>query len=61
MNYGDKKSNNFIIIKHFYQQERDLHTEIKFIFLSSDPDELVDQLILIVLEEVRGNDNSILS
>ena len=31
------------------------------VFLPSDPDELVDQLKLIVLEKVGGNDNSMLS
>ena len=31
------------------------------IFLPSDPDELVDQLKLIVLEKVGGNDNPMLS
>ena len=33
----------------------------QYVFLPSDPDELVDQLKLIVLEKVGGNDNPMLS
>ena len=33
----------------------------QYVFLLSDPDELVDQLKLIVLEKVGGNDNPMLS
>ena len=33
----------------------------QYVFLPSDPDELVDQLKLIVLEKVGGNDNPLLS
>ena len=32
-------------------------SELKFIFLPSDPNELVDQLQLLYLEKVGGNDN----
>ena len=34
---------------------------LNFVFLPSDPDELVDQLKLIVLEKVGGNDNPMLN
>ena len=33
----------------------------QYVFLASDPDELVDQLKLIVLEKVGGKDNPMLS
>ena len=35
--------------------------EINFVFFPSDPDELVYQLRLNVLEKVEGNDNPMLS
>ena len=34
---------------------------LNFIFLPSDPDEIVDQLKLLYFEKVGGNDNPILS
>ena len=34
---------------------------IQYIFLPSDPDELVDRIKLIVLEKVGGNENPMLS
>ena len=33
-------------------------SELNFVFLPSDPDELVDQLKLLYFEKVGGNDNS---
>ena len=59
LNYGDKKSSRYNIIKYLFQPQ--LGSGIKFVFLPSDPDELVDQLKLIVLEKVGGNDNPMLS
>ena len=59
LNYGDKKSSRYNIIKYLFQHQ--LGSGIKFVFLPSDPDELVDQLKLIVLEKVGGNDNPMLS
>ena len=47
------------IIKYLFQPQ--FGSGIKFVFLPSDPDELVDQLKLIVLEKVGGNDNPMLS
>ena len=49
LNYGDKKSSRFNIIKYLFHPQ--LGSGIKFVFLPSDPDELVDQLKLIVLEK----------
>ena len=59
LNYGDKKSSRYNIIKYLFQPQ--LGSGIKFVFLLFDPDELVDQLKLIVLEKVGGNDNPMLS
>ena len=59
LTYGDKKSSRYNIIKYLFQPQ--LGSGIKFVFLPSDPDELVDQLKLIVLEKVGGNDNTMLS
>ena len=59
LNYGDKKSSRYIIIKYLFQPQ--LGSGIKFVFLPCDPDELEDQLKLIVLEKVGGNDNPMLS
>ena len=59
LNYGDKKSSRYNIIKYLFQPQ--LGSGIKFVFLPFDPDELVDQLKLIVLEKVGGNDNPMLS
>ena len=59
LNYGDKKSSRYNIIKYLFQPQ--LGSGIKFVFLPYDPDELVDQLKLIVLEKVGGNDNPMLS
>ena len=66
LNYGDKKSKRYYFIKHLinqytYQQSQSGSGLNQYIFLPSDPDELVDQLKLIVLEKVGGNDNPMLS
>ena len=60
LNYGDKKSNRYIFIKRLLQSQLGSGF-IQYVFLPSDPDELVVQLKLIVLEKVRGKDNSFLS
>ena len=64
INYGDKKSDRYHFIKDIKQQPIDTYQQpyqvgsgLKFIFLPSDPNELVDQLKLIYLEKVGGNDN----
>ena len=70
LNYGDKKSSRYNIIKYLFQHQ--LGSGIKFtsqrpanpvvcVFLPSDPDELVDQLKLLYFEKVGGNDNPMLS
>ena len=60
LNLGDKKSSRCKISKSLFQPQ--LGSGIKFVFfLPSDPDELVDQIKLIVLEKVGGNDNPMLS
>ena len=59
LNYGDKKSSRYNRIKYLFQPQ--LGSGIKFVFLPSDPDELVDQLKLLYFEKVGGNDNPMLS
>ena len=64
INYGDKKSRRYHLIKvifNTYYQQPQLGTGLNFIFLPSDPDELVDQLKLLFFEKVGGNDNPMLS
>ena len=74
LNDGDKKSSRYTIIKYLFQPQfgseldrySDLHTPSRgkspiYLFLPSDPNELVDQLKLIALEKVGGNDNPMLS
>ena len=64
INYGDKKSHRYYLIKaifNTYYQQPQLGTGLNFIFLPSDPDELVDQLKLLYFEKVGGNDNPMLS
>ena len=65
LNYGDKKSERYYFIKHLINQYNYRDSQpgsgLNFVFLPSDPDELVDQLKLIVLEKVGGNDNPMLS
>ena len=71
LNYGDKKSSRYNIIKYLFQPQ--LGSGINFtratsssksmicVFLPSDPDELADQLKLLYFEKVGGNDNPMLS
>ena len=59
LNYGDKKSNRYNFIKSMLQQQ--IGSGLNFVFLPSDPDELVDQLKLLYFEKVGGNDNPMLS
>ena len=59
LNNGDKKASRYNMIKYLIQPQLGRGLS-KFIFLPSDPDELVDQLKLIVLEKVGGNDNPML-
>ena len=54
INYGDKKSSRYYLIKAMFNTYYQEGSGLKFIFLPSDPDELVDQLKLIVLEKVGG-------
>ena len=52
--YGDKKSNRYYLIKaifNTYYQQPHLGTGLNFVFLPSDPDELVDQLKLLYFEK----------
>ena len=57
--YGDKKSNRYKFIKSMLQPQ--IGSGLNFVFLPSDPDELVDQLKLLYFEKVGGNDNPMLS
>ena len=57
--FGDKKSHRYYFIKSMLQPQ--LGSGLNFIFLPSDPDELVDQLKLLYFEKVGGNDNPMLS
>ena len=59
LNYGDKKSNRYNFIKSMLQPQ--IGSGLNFVFLPSDPDELVDQLKLLYFEKVGGNDNPMLS
>ena len=59
INYGDKKSHRYYFIKAMLQPQ--IGSGLNFIFLPSDPDELVDQLKLLYFEKVGGNDNPMLS
>ena len=65
LNYGDKKSNRYFLINVLINKYQEIYQQsgsgLNFVFPSSDPDELVDQLKLIVLEKVGGNDNPMLS
>ena len=58
LNYGDKKSNRYNFIKSMLQPQ--IGNGLNFVFLPSDPDELVDQLKLLYFEKVGGNDNPML-
>ena len=59
INYGDKKSHRYNFIKAILQPQ--IGSGLNFVFLPSDPDELVDQLKLLYFEEVGGDDNPMLS
>ena len=59
INYGDKKSHRYLFIKAMLQPQ--IGSGLNFIFLPSDPDELVDQLKLLYFEKVGGNDNPMLN
>ena len=59
INYGDKKSHSYYFIKAMLQPQ--IGNGLNFIFLPSDPDELVDQLKLLFFEKVGGNDNPMLN
>ena len=70
INYGDKKSKRYYFIKdlinqYIYQQIpyqlSQLGSGLNYVFLPSDPDELVDQLKLLYFEKIGGNDNPMLS
>ena len=70
-NYGDKKSKRYYFIKDLINQYIYQHIPYQlsqlgsgfnqYVFLPSDPDELVDQLKLLYFEKVGGNDNPMLS
>ena len=60
LHYGVKKSSRYKIIRYSLQTQLGSALN-RFVFLPSDPDELVDQLKLTVLEKVGGNDNPMLS
>ena len=77
INYGDKKSMRYYFIEDLintYQQNqqsqlgsglngeatREQYTN-QYVFLPSDPDELVDQLKLLSFEKVGGNDSFLLN
>ena len=57
--YGDKKSHRYYLFKAMLQPQ--IGSGLNFVFLPSDPDELVDQLKLLYFEKVGGNDNPMLS
>ena len=61
INYGDKKSRRYYLIKAMFNTYYQGGSGLKFIFLPSDPDELVYQLKLLYFEKVGGNDNPMLS
>ena len=66
INYGDKKSKRYYFIKDLINQYIYRGSQLgsgfnQYVFLPSDPDELVDQLKLLYFEKVRGNDNPMLS
>ena len=71
LNYGDKKSKRYYFIKDLINQYIYQHIPYQlsqlgsgfnqYVFLPSDPDELVDQLKLLYFEKIGGNDNPMLS
>ena len=71
LNYGDKKSKRHYFIEDLINQYKYQHIPYQlsqlgsgfnqYVFLPSDPDELVHQLKLLYFEKVGGNDNPMLS
>ena len=66
LNYGDKKSSRYVLFKvlfnqYLQQQQFQSGSALNYVFLPSDPDELVDQLKLIYFEKIGGNDNPMLN
>ena len=71
LNYGDKKSKRYYFIKDLINQYKYQHIPYQlsqlgsgfnqYVFLPSDPDDLVDQLKLLYFEKLGGNDNPMLS
>ena len=70
INYGDEKSIRYYFIKELHNQYNQLGSGLRsyarklsrnhtnqYVFLPSDPDELVDQLKLLYFEKLGGNDN----
>ena len=70
INYGHKKSMRYFVIKDFHNQYYQLGSGLpsyarsnsqsytnQYVFLPSDPDELVDQLKLLYFEKLGRNDN----
>ena len=70
INYGDKKSIRYYFIKDLHNQYYQLGSGLpsyarsnsqsyanQYVFLPSDPDELVDQLKLLWFEKLGGNDS----
>ena len=59
INYGDKRSDRYVFIKELLQPQIQSQSGsgLKFVFLPSDPNELVDKLKLLYQEKVGGNDN----
>ena len=55
---GFKKWNRYYFIKDSYNINQQLGSGLNlYIFLPSDPDDLLDQLKLLYFEKVGGNDN----
>ena len=77
INFGDKKSIRYYFIKDLYSRHQQLQSDLRsslhnyegsglrndanFVFLQSDPDELVDRLKVLHFEKVGGNDNFLLN
>ena len=58
INSGVKKSNRYYFIEDLYSVYQQMGSGLnQYIFLQSDPDEVVDQLKLLTFEKVGGNDN----
>ena len=60
LNYGDKKSSRYNFINFLFQPQLESGFN-QYIFLPSDPNQLVDQLKLLYFEKVGGIDNPMLS